>query len=998
MMPNRPSTSCDFLQRMYFHTSAVFVGCLLLLSGCRNAVPAPGELAEKCELAIASGDWPAAERWVEQIPEDASVWVDCRLHLGEALTKAGQWEAAMASYRLVIDKAPEDEDAPRARFYLSELERELGRLSLAEAGYQQVLSAVREDIATRERIAFILSTSGRAWEATPHFMAIIMAGAATPTDLCLLGDLERSVDQKEYLKGCSVKAPEDPIVRLGLAAHQFWEGDEREAEQALRTLLASHPTLTAGQAMLGELLVTRSPAEFLKWHDALPANAVEHPRIWLTRGLWARHQSALDVAARCFWEALEREPTSRRAVTQLSQILFQMKHPAHADFQKRTEELSRLTQLIDEILQQKAEREPPVREVAEILERIGRVWESCAWGVLAQQRFPDSVWPSAIFSRHNGELTPLLPLIRTTDNLALRHDLSHLPSFDEFAKNIRLKSQELAEPPQVGVLQFTEERNGPQFVYESGADPATRGARMFEQTGGGVAVIDYDSDGAPDLFLPQGGSWPTGQPRPPQKLGHRDGLFRRDADLNYRDVTWLALPADIGFGQGAAAGDFDNDGFADLYIGNIGRNQLLHNLGDGTFEDVTPASPQETWTASTVIADLNADGNPDLFDVNYVTGPRVYEVLCQDRACSPKVFEGSLSQLHANQGEGTFLPVPYGSAMLSGKGLGAVCLPIDSRKMLSLFISNDQVANQFLRNQTVPGGERFDLLDEAMIRGAAYNLDGVAMAGMGIAADDVDSNGLMDLFVTNFKDEPNTLYLQDSPGFFVDASNAFGLKGVGLDMVGWGTQFLDADRDALPDLIVVNGHVDDYRDTGGEFEMRSQLLHQERAGRFVERFSPGAGEFFGKLRRGRGLARLDWNQDGLMDFAVSSIGQRASLVTNTTSNVGHYLNVRLVATASARDAIGAQVTVTTRQARSWIRYQLAGDGYMASNERLIQFGLGSESSLQELQVQWPSGSISRIVDPPIDQTWIIVEGSRHCWTIDHGSHSVHRDVLTTHRE
>ena len=965
-------------QRTCLHTSAVFVAIwLLAISGCQPPPPTGLALVEKFEQSIASADLKAAVQWAEQIPPESTDWIDSRLQLAEAFTKAKQFESAIPWYQQIIDQKPDHEQAVRARFYRSELERELGRLSAAESGYEQVLATLGTDVATHQRLAFIQSTSGRAWDATPHFLAIVQAGAATPTDLCLLGDLERSVDQQEYVKQCLTQAPTDLVVQLAHAAHLFWEGRITEAEPVLRTVLKERPELLFGQALLGELLVTRDDAEFLKWHDALPTRASDHARIWLVRGLWARRHQSLEVAARCFWETLRREPTSRRAVTQLSQVLLQLKHPAQADFQKRTAELSRLTQLIDEILLHNAQREPEIREVAEILDRVGRGWEACAWGVLVQQQFPEATWPSTIFSHYDGQLTPNLPLVVDKENLALRYDLSRFPPFDELVQKIRNASPSQSSGSQAGAIRFSEELPGPGFVYHSGRDLQTPGARMFEQTGGGVAVIDYDVDGAPDLFFPQGGSWPTGQSQPPDVPDQRDSLYRHRAGLGYVDTTVTSLPADIGFGQGAAAGDVDNDGFPDLYVGNIGRNQLLHNLGDGTFEDLTPLgeSSPGAWTASTLIADLNADGNPDLFDVNYVTGPKVYEIICQNRACSPKVFDGSLAQLHANQGDGTFRSVPYGAEMSPGKGLGVVSLPEESPSLLSLFISNDQVANQLLRNQTQPGAMQFQLRDEAMARGAAYNLDGVAMAGMGIAADDVDGNGLTDFFVTNFKDEPNTLYLQDSPGFFVDATNAYGLKGAGLDFVGWGTQFLDVDRDSLSDLVVVNGHVDDYRDTGGEFEMRSQIFHQSRAGQFEELRSPQAGEFWEIPRRGRGLVRLDWNQDGLIDFAVSSLDAPASLVTNQTTSPGHYLNVKLVATKSARDAIGARVTVRLSAEKAWIRHQLAGDGYMASNERVLQFGLGSETKLQELQVEWPSGTISRIAAPPVDQTLLIVESA-----------------------
>ncbi len=951
---------------------------LWLASGCQPAPLSPQQLSLNFEQALTDNDLKAAGEWAQQIPLGEVEWIESRLQLGEAETQAGHFEAAMTWYRSILDQKPDDEQAIRARFYMAELERELGRLSVAESDYNTVLAAVGEDIATRERLAFVLSTSGRAWDATPHFLAIVRAGTANPTDLSFLADLERSVGQLDYLKSCEVKAPTDPVVQLGLAAHAFWEGEHAEAEQALRAVLTTHPEYLSGQAMLGELLIRRDDEEFLKWHDHLPPQADAHPHIWMTRGLWARRHQELEISARCFGEALRLEPTSRPAVTQLSQVLRLLNHPAQAKFQARAEDLSRMALLIiDVVLTQNAKFEPPIRELVEILDRHGRIWEASAWCIVAHQEFPQSEWPAALFQLRRSQLTPDLPLVLDSYNLALQYDLSTYPGIDRLLQRARSRSAAPQRPTLVAEIRFSEEERGPDFTYQNGDDPATPGTRSFEQTGGGVGVLDYDLDGTPDLFFPQGTEWPTGSPIPRGTGTLRDSLYRQHPPGIYQVTTPLALPIEHGFGQGCTVGDFDNDGFPDLYVANIGRNQLLHNQGDGTFIDVTEnagLSPTD-WTASVAMADLNGDGSPDLFDVNYVTGPNVYELICKGKACSPKAFDGTPARFHVSQHDGTFATVPYGPDVRPGKGLGVVCLPLESQQFPALFISNDQVANQLLRNTSSASGAGASFVDQAFVMGTAFNGDGVAMAGMGIAADDVDGNGLTDFYVSNFKDEPNTLLLQDSPGLFVDSTNGSGLKAASLDYVGWGTQFLDADRDSQSDLVLVNGHVDDYRDRGGEYHMRPQFLRQHERGRFTELRDAEVGPFFGQKRLGRGLARLDWNQDGLMDFAVSNMRERASLVTNTTRGAGHYVNVRLIAITTARDAIGTRVTVTSEDDSRWTKYLLAGDGYMASNERVLQFGLGLHQTLKEVRIEWPSGAVSLLKATPLDGTIFVVEGT-----------------------
>ena len=245
------------------------------------------------------------------------------------------------------------------------------------------------------------------------------------------------------------------------------------------------------------------------------------------------------------------------------------------------------------------------------------------------------------------------------------------------------------------------------------------------------------------------------------------------------------------------------------------------------------------------------------------------------------------------------------------------------------------------------------LEDEAFIRGVAYNQDGLAMASMGIAADDIDGDGRLDFYVTTFKDESSMLFLQDSPGLFVDSATTAGFRSATMPFVGWGTQCLDSDRDGFPDIVGVNGHIDDYRDEGGEFHMRPQFF-----------------------RLGRGLSRLDWNRDGLMDFAVSNVGHRASLVMNVTQGAGHFINVRLTALQGGRDAIGSSIEVHTPD-RTWKKQLVAGDGYMASNERLVQFGLGDATTVHKLIVHWPSGTTSTLRDLPADMTIELIESTPH---------------------
>ncbi|HND51483.1 MAG TPA: VCBS repeat-containing protein, partial [Pirellulaceae bacterium] len=461
---------------------------------------------------------------------------------------------------------------------------------------------------------------------------------------------------------------------------------------------------------------------------------------------------------------------------------------------------------------------------------------------------------------------------------------------------------------------------GVDFVFRNGGRSETAGEFMYEFSGGAAAVLDFDRDGWPDLYLSQGADWP---PSADQKR-FLDQLYRNQGDGRFVEVAGTAGIFENGFSQGVAVGDFDNDGFPDLYVGNIGPNRLFRNNGDGTFDDVTVESGTagDSWTTSCAMADLNGDGMPDLYVTNYLADDRLFDKPClmpdgSPRLCTPHEFPAAQDRLYLNLGDGRFVDVTekVGIKVPDGKGLGVVVGDFDGSGRLGVFVANDAVPNfLFMSDVAYKPGEStpFALSEQAFVAGVAVDGEGRAQACMGVALGDADGDGRLDIFVTNFRNESNTLYVSKTPPdatsiLFVDDTRRAGLRAPSFEMLGFGTQFLDADLDGREDLVVTNGHVGDLRHHGVEYMMRPQFFRNIGQGRYAELRGDEIGPFFDEKHLGRGLAKWDWNRDGRPDFVVNQLQEPAAILTNETSRPGHFLDVRLSGTRSSRDAIGTRV-------------------------------------------------------------------------------------------
>jgi len=843
-------------------------------------------------------------------------------------------------------------------------------------------------------LAFVLASEGRSWEAVPLLQMLIDEGRYDIPQLLVVGAPDDLfIDQPEFAQRCLKARPNDSLSILAQARNSQSKNHLARAAVEFRRVATENPWLIEAQARWGQVLLSQDRGnEFLTWHQSLPDEAESHPEIWVARGHWAIRNKQPRVAIRCFAEGIRLSPNLRVANFQLGRLLAEAgQHDLSLKFQNRTQLLSELRVPLGTIMQQ---RDIAIlKRIVDLLEKLGRLREAVAWTELFL-REGDAEWARKLVIRLRSQYPDGLPWLVESERLSNQIDFSQFPLpqwRSESPASPRPESEARASLD--SVIHFQEESAslGIRFQYHNDAADPENALRMFEFSGGGLAVLDFDGDGWPDLYATQGGHFPH-ELRPPVDI---DRIFRnlgQSAAMNnslpavsstpqFIDSTQSSGLGDPQYSQGVAVGDIDQDGFPDLSVANIGANRLYRNNGDGTFTDITQATAlgDDDWTTSCLLADLNGDTFPDLLAVNYLTSTEVYTRICESggrpRQCPPTTFFPNQDRVWMNQGDGSFAEqtTALTKETTSGRGLGVLATTSDRAGFLNVFVANDTDPNFWHINQTDSKDGKLRFEEQGLASGLALDGTGNPQASMGIAAGDVDHNGLLDLFVTNFYRESNTLYLQFPGDSFQDRTREAGLRDPSFLMLGFGTQFLDADGDGWLDLVLTNGHVYNNSHLEEPWKMPPQFFQNLGNGKFVELSPKTIGRWFAGQYLGRSLVRWDWNRDGRPDFAVSHADAPLAVLTNHSKTANHSLSLSLHGVKSNRDAIGAVVKVTSGT-ESWTHWLTAGDGFQASNERRLLIGLGPNPVADEIQIDWPSGHSQTLKAVAADQELIVIEG------------------------
>ena len=483
------------------------------------------------------------------------------------------------------------------------------------------------------------------------------------------------------------------------------------------------------------------------------------------------------------------------------------------------------------------------------------------------------------------------------------------------------------------------------------------GQRYFLETlGAGAAWFDYDRDGDLDIYFVNG----AGLPGAEFDVSPTNALYRNNGNMTFTEVTNGAKVGDGGYGFGCCVGDYDNDGWPDLYVTNFGPNILYRNNGDGSFSNVTEGTGVggERWSSSAAFADYDRDGDLDLFVANYLDYRLEDNTICHRGDlrvyCPPADFTGVADVLYENKGDGSFADVTRESGVFNpeGKGLGVVWGDYDNDGYPDIFVANDTTADMLYRNN---GDGTF--MDVALFVGVALGAKGIPMGGMGTSFGDYDNDGWLDIAVTNFQDDPNSLYHGEGDGTFADASYASRLGGVSLPYVGWGVDFVDLDNDGFTDLFVGNGNIYDnveMFDPGYTYPQRNHLFRNQGDGTLSE-ISSQCGPGLSLNKVSRGVAFVDYDNDGDIDILVTNSNQTSDLLRNESSNQNNWLNLRLVGTASNRDAIGARVKIFAPGLEPQLREVKSGSSYLCQSDMRLHFGLGKASIVTRIEIRWPSG-------------------------------------------
>lgn len=778
-------------------------------------------------------------------------------------------------------------------------------------------------------------------------------------------------EAKDYLEPFIRTDPADLVSIRSLCIYLMEEARPADAFARLKEALLKSPNDPELIALLGHFLVEAGQiSEASRVLESLHPTSESSPEQWQSLAELAFAQGDLNSARVAAEFAALSSPFDRACTYLYFRILSALGDEQAERWQQRVDTLNALHAAVESVsimVLRKIYTPTPVIRVASLLLQMDRPMEAREWIEAAQSMNAASELLTPLSKECAEQLARFKqePPVSPVSPVSVWNSMEHRGPLDAPET---IETSGSAGSAGIMLIDKSSEM-GLQMQYENGH---TGMKYLVESMGGGVGVIDFDGDGWPDLYCPQGGTLGEGPELPPLS----DMLYRNLRGAAFSDVSQVAGVEEYGYSQGISAGDINGDGFDDVVVANVGRNSVFLNCGDGTFEDVTDKSVIQNSTAmssSVALADLDGDSDLDLYVVNYVDGLRI----CRNdkgeiATCNPSFHDGVSDELYENQGDDRFRRATdtAGISQLSGKGLGVVIARLDEDRRPDIFVTNDTTPNLLFVNQSGDEGLRFE--ERGFPMGVAVNGQGQAEAGMGIACADLDHDLRPDLYVTNFFREANTLLLQPNPGLFQDFTAARGLREPTLSLLGFGTQALDLDLDGWMELFVANGHIDDQTDHGEIWQMPPQLF-RTIDGLSWSDISSESGSFMQQKSLGRGVAVLDANRDGHPDLAVGYQDRPLALLINETPNTGNAVVLRLIGVACNRSAINT-VVYWEFDGKRLMTELCGGDGYYCTSEHSLTLGLGASSGADLIEVHWPDGRVDEFKNVESGRRYVVRQG------------------------
>ncbi len=914
-----------------------------------------------------------AQNLMIQAPDDPRVlFMTARLS-----AEKGELEAAIAIVDSIKADAPEIQVARLGQ--TSEWLIAQGRLSEAELRLLELMKLIPANPMASQMLYRIYHAKGQRFNAYPHIVNYVKSGSFQLSDLAMLGNIENTFLDEQFHELLKKSKDEQEHVFVYEGRRYLILHDFANARDTFKKALAINPKNLEAWVWLGWTQVSLEAwPEVTKWFELRPDGFESHPQFWVNLGVWYEQLKNPQQSIQAYKRALELNPRSPIANNRIGNVLDEIEQSElAAKFRERAYLITTSNSLVRDAM---ANLNVEIcEELASDYQKLGddflyESWEKTANFFRNQQATQGaSKQPTqAEGNRKDPSQALRLPqLLQQIDQLQLA------------AINYEAIGEVVTVPPQgkdlqVTRIEYVEVENEVGLAsaeYDWGKLASETGTFLYRSLGGGIAVLDYELDGYPDLYFSRAGAKPSQAElnKPKQFFRNLSGQF---VELTHTQTSLL----DIGYGQGFGCGDINQDGFLDLAVVNIGSFHVYQNNGDGTFSLMYSHTLDKgnRWVSACAIADINRDALPDLTVATYL-GDSDHETRTCTRlgtnvaGCPPQEFPGCKDLFLLSLPEGGFREVAntnISGEVDLGRSLGVVVGDFDQRLGNEIYVSNDETANHFFFTNVDQDGE-FRLTQSAGAAGVAVNANGRPQGSMGISVADIDRNGLDDIFVTNFITEYNTLYLQRRNGIFSDQTRAWNLYESSLPMVGFGCMFIDPDLDGWKDLFVVNGNIEDLTAVGEDFKMLPQFYYNDST-RMQPLAADTIGPYFNKPTLARGLATVDFDIDHRVDVVVTYCDQNASLLQNRTQHDNHFLEFELVGTKSDRDAIGSRIVV--KQGNETFTASLySGESYYSSCERVLQIGLGKVQKVDSVKVQWPDGSEQELGSLGIDQRYLVVQ-------------------------